>query len=137
MFKNGLFEKNVEILFNELHKNFKTFEETRSINEILLIDMVEKNDTYYIYCDLPGLNKSDIEITIDKNKMKIEAPTREFKFENEEKILIEQRIKGKKIAYFEFKSNVDNENIKASYEDGVLKIEVKKVNSEKTKIKID
>ena len=93
------------------------------------IDVVENEDGYKIYAEMPGVNKKDIKIDFEDGVLKIEARKEE---KNEKYLLMEIS----RLSYYrEIKfGDIDEESIKAKYIDGVLEISVNiKKPEEKTK----
>ncbi|WP_338322970.1 Hsp20/alpha crystallin family protein [Oceanobacillus halophilus] len=99
-------------------------------------DIVEKENAYYIEAEFPGVSKEDISISLEDNRLVIEAKNdqkQEFKDKDNHVIRQERR-------YGEFKrsfylDNFNENDITAKLEDGVLKMEIPKLNPEKTKHK--
>lgn len=102
--------------------------------EVLLADVKETNTGFIVLTDVPGIKKEEIKITFEDNVLRIETPERDLDTLTEgEKFLLVQRNQMKKIGYFKFKQNVDQDSIKASYKDGVLVVEIQKKEKENTK----
>ena len=86
-------------------------------------DIVDRGDHYELRADLPGFRKEDINIELDDNCLSIQA---ERRFENEEKdkkgnYVRRERSYGSFSRSFDV-SGIEVSAIKASYEDGVLKL---------------
>ncbi len=95
------------------------------------VDIVEHNDHYEITAEMPGLKKEDIKITLEDGLLRLEAETRqEEKEEKEGKVIRQERRYGKYIRSFDLGSSVHQEDIKASFEDGILKLTAPKVAEE-------
>jgi HSP20 family protein len=103
----------------------------RSISEIVGTDftisvpsanIVEHDNDYQIVLAVPGLDKSDFKIKVDKNVLHISA--------DKENIALPEgvTIKRKEFNYSQFKrnfslpENVNLSNIKAEYTDGILTV---------------
>ena len=100
-------------------------------------DIYEKDNKYYIEMEVPGFNKEDIDISLKEGYLTIKA---EKKMSNEEKdenkkYLRKERNYIKTERSFNL-GNIDEENIDASFENGVLKIEIPKVEENKRTIEI-
>jgi HSP20 family protein len=96
------------------------------------VDIVERDDHYEITAEMPGIKKENIHITLENGVLRLEAETQhEEKEEKEGKILRQERRYGKYVRSFDLGSNVHEEDINASFEDGVLKLTAPKV-AEKT-----
>ncbi len=101
-------------------------------------DIYEKDNKYYIEMDVPGYQKGDIKIEVDKGNIVIRAE-KETKEENDKKYLHrERRVYGKIERSFHLE-DMDEDSIKASFKDGILKIEISRLAEDQYKklIKID
>lgn len=101
-----------------------------SRNMMLRTDILEENDSYVLYIDMPGAKKEDIKLDyVDKylkvsykEKSAIENDTNEDKHNHYEgKYLRRERFGGSYSRSFLF-NDIDANNIEASYTDGVLKV---------------
>lgn len=86
-------------------------------------DIRDNGKEYELLVDLPGFRKEDINIELDDNCLTIQA---ERRFENEEKdkkgnYVRRERSYGSFSRSFDV-SGIEVSDIKASYEDGVLKL---------------
>lgn len=100
-------------------------------------DIYEKDNKYFIEMEVPGFNKEDIDISLKEGYLTVKA---EKKMSNEEKdedkkYLRKERNYIKTERSFNL-GNIDEENIDASFENGVLKIEIPKVEENKRTIEI-
>ena len=90
-------------------------------------DIQENGDSYTLEAELPGFSKEDIHIDIDGDQLTIQA---QRSTENEKKdeagsYLRRERYYGAYSRRFDL-SQIDADNIDASYENGVLKLEMPK-----------
>ncbi|WNE41483.1 MAG: Spore protein SP21 [Mycoplasmataceae bacterium] len=100
----------------------------------------EDKDSYYIKAELPGINKDDIDIDIDNNKISIHAEKKEEKELNDKKHHHFSEIYyGSFSRTYSFSSPVDVECVKAVSKNGILHLTIPKLaRSEKsTKINIE
>lgn len=90
-------------------------------------DIYEKDDKYCIDMDVPGYDKSEIKIECDNGMLVVTAEkNKESNFESENKNYIRrERVYGKVSRTFNF-SDIDEENITASFENGILKLSIPK-----------
>ena len=90
-------------------------------------DIKDNGNEYLLEADLPGFKKEDIDVNLKNNYLTIKA---ERKVENEEKdkkgrYIRCERSYGSFVSSFDV-SDVDTDKITASYEDGVLKLNMPK-----------
>jgi HSP20 family protein len=95
------------------------------------VDIVEKDGHYEIKADLPGVKKEDLKVNLEDGVLTIEASHKEEKDEKEEgKVIRRERRTGRFMRSFTLGSNVEDKDIKANFNDGVLVIEVPKAKPE-------
>lgn len=100
-------------------------------------DIRESEKEYIIEADLPGVNKEAIEVELRDNYLTISAKQNEELNEERENYIRRERRAGK-IARSFYVENVKNQDVKASYQDGVLSVVLPKTKENKPKgYKID
>ncbi len=100
-------------------------------------DIYEKDNKYFIDMDIPGFNKEDIDISLKNGYLTIKAEKKDdVNEENDDKTFIrKERSYAKTERSFNL-GNVDEDNIDASFKDGVLSIVIPKTEEEKKLIEI-
>ena len=95
------------------------------------VDIMEHDDHYEITAEIPGIKKEDIHISLENGVLRIEAETnQEEKEEKEGKVIRQERRYGKYVRSFDLGNSVHQEDIKAAFEDGILKLTAPKVAEE-------
>ncbi|MEC3439023.1 Hsp20/alpha crystallin family protein, partial [Bacillus cereus] len=97
------------------------------------VDVHEQSDKYTVKADLPGFQKENIQVDFEQDVLTIQATNHnevEEKNENGTYIRKERSI-GSVTRRFSFKQ-VEEENVRANYKDGVLTIELPKLKEEKS-----
>lgn len=84
------------------------------------IDTVENKDNYIIYVEVPGMSKEDIKINVTENSLTISGEKK--REEDDENLHYSERSFGKFERSFTLSSQIDVNNIKADYKNGVLNI---------------
>ena len=90
------------------------------------VDIYEDAQKVMLKLEVPGIEEKDLDVRVENNTLTIKG---ERKFEKEEKEENFHRIErryGSFYRAFTLPSTVDTENVKASYDAGVLKLELKK-----------
>ena len=96
-------------------------------NKIMKTDIKEHKDNYSIMIDLPGYNKDDIKISIDDGYLTISATMNKEDEEKEHgKFVRRERYFGECSRSFYVGDNVEVEDIKASFKNGTLNLEIPK-----------
>ncbi len=110
------------------------------------MDIYEKGDSLFIEVDLPGVKKESIQVSILNCLIKIEGRKNEIAISSENpgkrrtNFLQLERKFGSFMREIELPSACNTSEISATYENGILKIEVKRVRdmrAEQRKIKVE
>jgi len=88
-------------------------------------DILDQGDKYVLKADLPGFNKEDIQIDIDGDYLTLKAEHKEEKNEDKDSFVRRERRYGALTRSFDT-SNIDAEKISASYDKGVLMLNLPK-----------
>lgn len=89
-------------------------------------DIYEKDNKYFIEMDIPGFSKDEIKIECNNGNLVITAEKSENHEEHDDKKYIRrERVYGKYSRSF-YLGEVDEENIKAEFVQGTLKLELPK-----------
>ncbi len=105
---------------------------TESESKLMKTDIKEKKDKYLIDIDLPGYEKDSIKIEIQDGYLTIHAKVN--KEENDEekgKYVRKERYTGECSRSFYVGDNVKEEDIKAKFVNGTLKLEIPKKEDKK------
>jgi HSP20 family protein len=95
-------------------------------------DIKESDDEYTIEAEMPGMKKEDINLEINDDYLTISAEHKEEKEEKKENYIRRERRAGRYTRSF-YLENVNQDDIKAEYEEGILKVHLPK--EEKTPVK--
>ena len=92
------------------------------------IDLFEKKDAYVVRAELPGVERSNIEITFEKNILTLSGQkTPMFDGRDEEiRVFAAERVTGSFSRSLRMPEHVDGDRIAAEYKDGLLTITVPK-----------
>ena len=101
-------------------------------SRIMKIDIKEKKDKYIIDIDLPRYEKENIKIEIEDGYLTVHASANSTNEEKEEgKFVRKERYIGSCSRSFYVGEDVKQEDIKASFRNGTLKIEIPKKEEKK------
>lgn len=117
--------KNDFDLFDEMFADpfFMNHGETK----LMKTDIKEKKDKYVLSIDLPGYEKDCIKIDIDNGYLTVHAKTNHHEEEKEEgKYVRKERYMGECSRSFYVGDDVKEDDIKASFKNGTLHIEIPK-----------
>ncbi len=98
------------------------------------IDIHEHDDSFEVIAELPGVAKENIDISIDNALVTIRAEVNQHdKQEKEGKLLRSERYFGAVSRSVQLPVDVDTDKCEASYEDGLLKLNLAKLQGSKSK----
>ena len=97
-------------------------------------DIKETENEYIIEAELPGVKKDEIKIELYDNRLTIKAETKHELKEEKENFIRKERRYGAFCRTF-YLDNVKQDDIKAKYEDGILKITLPKEKPSKPSIR--
>lgn len=121
------FNEKFNKFFSEVQKEFYS-QKTLPVDA----NIVSLTDRYIIEIELPGVRKEDIRITLEDEHLIIQGKKQRKSYENE-KLLQVERQQGDFKRMFKIDEDIDAQNIKAKFEDGVLYITLQKLQTEKEK----
>lgn len=112
----------------------KSILKTSSMN----VDLLENSESFVLKADLPGVQKEDIKIDFKDGYLSISVDSKSEKTEKEDvKILRLERSFERKTRTFQFDDLINPEGISASYENGVLILQLPKKEHQQSVIKIE
>ncbi len=97
------------------------------------VDVIEDKDGIKFMVDLPGMEKDDIKVSVENNTLTIKGERKGHKEEEDKNYHMIERTYGTFTRSFSLPSKVDGQKIKANYKNGVLSIDLPKVEEEKPK----
>jgi len=96
------------------------------------VNILEKENSYEVHLAVPGMKKSDFKVELENDMLIVSASAQDSKEDSEE-----GKYTRREFSSFEFRrgftlpKHVDRENLKATYEDGVLQVRIPKRVEEK------
>ncbi|WP_058486197.1 heat shock protein Hsp18 [Defluviitalea phaphyphila] len=103
-----------------------------SMNGNFRVDLKETDDNYIVEADLPGIQKENIDIDYTNNYLTINAKRNEEIIEDKKENYVRRERHYGEFRRSFYIDNVDENNIDASFKNGVLKIVLPKLNKGKT-----
>lgn len=107
------------------------------LDSMPLVDMAEKDNTYLIRVDIPGLDKNKIEITVRGEILTIQGVRETTNQEQTDSYYTQERSYGSFSRSLRLPGPVDDANVKADYQNGVLTITLPKISPEQASKKIN
>ena len=120
----------------EMQKDFekKISEYTENIPEKLNMDVIETDDQIIIKTDLPGVKKEDINIELTENTISISAVFEEEIEVQEANFVKKERKYGEARREMRLPEKIKVEEARAKFENGVLTVELPKVEVKKKQV---
>ncbi len=94
----------------------------------LKCDIYERDNTYFVEADIPGFKKEDIKIEAEDGYLTINISKEDSKDEEDKNYIRRERYASSYKRQF-YLGNIDEDNIKAEFKEGTLKITVPKKES--------
>lgn len=95
------------------------------------IEIKEKSDMYKIKVELPNVNKEDIDVELSDDYISIKAESKCEKCEENENVKTSEFRYGKFFRQIPFEHKIKTDEAKSEFRDGVLKIRLPKMESNK------
>ena len=86
------------------------------------VDILERGNEVVLKIDLPGLSQNEIEVRVEENNLIVQGERRFIKEALDENYIQMERHYGTFRRVFNIPRAIDQENIKASSKDGVLRV---------------
>ena len=91
------------------------------------MDVSEDDKSYIVHAEIPGVNKKDIQVTIEGNQVTLGAEVkREKDVKDAERVLRSERYYGSVHRSFTLPTEVDEASSQAKYDKGVLELKLAK-----------
>ncbi len=117
--------------FNDIFDDFFTTSSPRRSSSSMKTDILEVDNGYELHIDVPGYGKEDIKISLDKGYLTIEAKKELVNEENEKHYVRRERFTGTSARSFYVGEDIQEEDIKAKYEKGILNLFIPKEGTNK------
>jgi HSP20 family protein len=97
-----------------------------SLSAVPAVDITEKDKSYEIMADLPGMDESNIEVNVANGALTIKGEKQEEKEETEKDYYLRERSYGSFERRFSIPEGVDANKIEATFKKGVLTVTLPK-----------
>ena len=120
------FNELVDDLFKGFFVRPLAFEPRAELARIKL-EVAEKNGTYLVTAELPGVKKEDINVTVDGAQVTLAAELKREKEATEnDRLLHTERSFGKVTRTFTLPQELDEAKVEAKFRDGILELALPK-----------
>ena len=114
---------------DEMNRYFSSMRSTAANQEhdwTPAVDIQEEDNRYLLTADIPGVNRNDVEITLEDGVLTVKGERKSETDVSEEGYRRRERLHGTFVRQFNLPDTVDTANITATAEDGVLNIAIPK-----------
>jgi HSP20 family protein len=122
--------REVAVLQNRLNTLFHNFNEgdepVAAANFTPAVDIYEDAQKVLLKLEVPGIEEKDLDVRVENHTLTVKGERKFEKDEKEENFHRIERRYGSFFRAFTLPSTVDTESVAASYNAGVLKLELKK-----------
>jgi len=102
------------------------------------VDIIDRNEEVVIKADMPGVNKEDIDISVQEDTLILKGEVKNGESPQDESFVYSERNRRPYARAIELPVKIDAGNIKATFKDGILTIHLPKAKERETKkIKIE
>jgi HSP20 family protein len=129
--KNTLLEE-IRDLFSRFSDEWPDLAPLNKNGYVPHIDVLDKAGSYVVLAEIPGMNEKEIIVTLDKNTLIIEGDKKSESADKEENYFKSEIAYGRFYRTIDLKEDVDKDDVKATYRNGVLRISLKKNEQSRT-----
>lgn len=115
-----------ESYYNNLLNDFFGNEAFENADWSPRMEVEESNDKFLLHAELPGMKKEDIDISVKENVLTISGEKKARVRKEEASYHLNEINYGKFARTFKLPANVDVDNIKGQWAEGVLSVEIPK-----------
>lgn len=107
----------------------------RNDNKLMKTDIKETENNFLIMIDIPGYDKDNIKIEVDNGYLTVTAEESNETSDEEEKFVRKERYFGQCSRSFYVGEHITHEDVKASFKNGTLNINIPKKDNNQQKEK--
>jgi HSP20 family protein len=97
------------------------------------VDVYEEKDEIVLKAELPGMDKSDIEVNLSDSQLTLKGEKKKEEKIEEENYFRSERSYGAFVRSVELPTEVQADKVKASFKNGILEVRLPKTEEAKTK----
>ena len=109
--------------FRELDRFAQEALGTRLRPAVMPMDAYRENDHFVVHFDLPGVDPSTIDLTVEKNVLNVSAE-RQWQTDENQQVVASERPQGKFSRQLFLGESLDTEHVEAGYDHGVLTVTI-------------
>ncbi len=123
------------VAMNKVFRNMCNDEDWPGYNQSWApaVDISEKDEAVFVRAEVPGMNKEDIKLTVHDGTLTISGEKKQEKTDEKENYYRTERSFGSFCRTFSLPTSINSGEIKANYKEGILMVELPKVEEAKPK----
>lgn len=121
------FQNRLQNYFNDLN----SFDVSKENSFSPQIDISEDDEKIIVDAEIPGVKKEDLNITIQDNILTLKGEKKKVDEEKKKNYFRTERSYGSFQRCFTIPQQISSDDVEAKFEDGMLRIEMKKVEPKK------
>ena len=122
----GIMQDRINRMFEDVGRDWRGGEPSSTTTWSPSVDIYETDGEIMVQAELPGVDRKDISLNLEKNVLTLKGERRFEKETKEENYHRIERAYGGFSRSFSIPAIVDEEKIKADYKDGILRIALPK-----------
>ncbi|HEX9625861.1 MAG TPA: Hsp20/alpha crystallin family protein [Acidiferrobacterales bacterium] len=109
-------------------------EDTAEAGIVPRLDVTERDNEFVVHAEMPGVNKDDINITLEGGILTISGESKSDSEQKEgDRVIRRERRYGRYVRSLQLGKEVDDKKVRASYKDGILELTLPKAEEVKPK----
>ena len=114
--------------FNDVFESFfnEAFLSDRMVNRVPAVNISETEENYHIELAAPGLKKEDFKLDLDRNTLSVSVEVSSDQKTDQKNYSKREYSYSSFVRSFTLPESADNSNVNASYNDGVLRVDIAK-----------
>ena len=98
------------------------------------MDITERENDYVIHCEMPGVKKESVDITLADGTLTVSGETNSYREQKDgERVIRHERSWGKFTRSIRLGTQINDKGVKANYKDGILELTLPKAEEVKPK----
>lgn len=123
----SLWQQEMNSLFDRFNRNLGDFDFGGLDKFSPKIEVKEKDKNYTVFAEVPGIKEDDINVTLRDNNLILEGERKSENTVDEEDFHKSEFSYGSFYRSIPLTDEINPDSVKASYKDGILKVEMDKV----------
>lgn len=113
----------IDQLFEGFFRPLRWVEEEAGEGLVPRLDVTERENEFIVHAEMPGVNKDDVNVTLEGGVLTISGECRQASEDKEgDRLIRQERRYGKYMRSLRLGKEIDEKKVKANYKDGILEL---------------